>query len=580
VAKQQVEAAKDAGKAAQAADATANAAAEAAQRGASVEGVVNAANIVVNAYELVRNSASARAARAVANAAGAKAGEATSSPHDVADAARTWADAIKAAEGQPVASKASDATPAAQPRSDLPSDLPPASAKVAFENALSIGTNPAMSAAGDYEYSMFATTPVRLEKDLPLEDDPPHFSRRIGFFAVKYDTPVSSSLAERYARLAAWHGAHAVQSQLVSLANHGLGHSVLLRKNESLIIGFSSFDDGGILPEYDWFAFERYDRSSAKWRVYTFSPADLADPQGRDVVLDAWISLFTDAPVVLGRNVHRLETYPFSTLLHEHETWRADVRWPYSYQPSPKERMVVSMMAGAGSRAALDSRYQLLPTFRVVISGDVVTFSIEAGIQVYDSFHLTGGYHPYDFPPAERGSRSAPDEPLQYGAIRLRSAAPPEWVTLERAAAYGADVLRRRKETLTSPDELRKERLGDNNHLVLFVRNARTGATSWLGVSPDPAKGLKVRTKLDQPNQGAQPQALDYPALPSSPSLVPFKTPQGDPGSVYPLFLGGVAGSRLVEVWILQNQRTEGRFNATPKETPLFDVQYLFLQPQ
>jgi hypothetical protein len=537
VAKQQAEATKNAGKAAQAAEATAKAVAEAAQRGESVEAVVNAANIVVDAYELVRNTAGARAARAVANAAGAKAGKPTSSPQDVADVARSWADAIKAAEGQPFASKPSDSTPAAEPRGDLPRDLPPPSAKAAFESALPIGTNPAISAAGDYEYSIFATTPTR-----PEESHPPS-PRRIGFFAVKYGAPESPSLAERYARLAAWNGARAVQTQLVSLANPGLGQSVLLRKSESLVIGFCSFEDEGYDPEHDWFAFERDDRSPVKWRAYRISPA--TNLQARDQVEDAEIPWFTDARVVLGQK-DPLGFYPYSTLLHDHREWR----------PRPLDP----------SRAA---------TIRVVISGDVVTFSIEVGMRVYDSFHLAGQYHRDYFPSPDPGSRSAFNERLQYGAVTLRSAAPPSWKTLERAAAYGADVLRRRGESLVGPDELRKERLGDNNHLVLLVRNSRTGEMSWLGMSSRDANGLQVTTKLAQPKQELQRQVLDYPAV-SSPYLAAPSMPKGEACS-YPLFLGGEAGSRLVEVWIIQNQRTEGHFTGSP--TPLFDVQYLFLRP-
>ncbi len=127
------------------------------------------------------------------------------------------------------------------------------------------------------------------------------------------------------------------------------------------------------------------------------------------------------------------------------------------------------------------------------------------------------------------------------------------------------------------PDDLRRERLGDDNHLVLFVRDSRTGQSSWLGLSSGSPNGLQITTKLAQPKQEVQRKVLDY-SLPSSPGLASPLTPKGEPAYSYPLFLGGEGGSRLIEVWIVQNQRTEGHFAGSP--TPLFDVQYLFLRPQ
>ena len=142
-----------------------------------------------------------------------------------------------------------------------------------------------MSAAGDYEYSLFAATkrdlPTFIEvpfllrpfgASVPVPVRVPLRQRRIGFFAVKYETPDPTWLMEATARFAAWTGARAVQSQLVSLANPGLGYSVLLRKNESLVIGSCSFNDDGSEPLYDWFAFEsELPRASALERLHRYT---------------------------------------------------------------------------------------------------------------------------------------------------------------------------------------------------------------------------------------------------------------------------------------------------------------------
>lgn len=542
----------DPGTASQAAAATANAAAAAVERGGSVNDVVESANVIVEAYDLVRNSVGAKAARAVAKAAGARRNITTSSPQDVADAARTWADAIKAAEGQSVASKASDSTPTIDSEVDLPKDLPPPSAKAAFESALPTGTSPALSAAGDYEYSLFAATrdrpefsEVRPRSPAPPSRDPPP-RRRIGFFAVKYETPNQSWLAERNAWVAAWTGARAVQSQLVSLSNPGLGHSVYLRKNESLVVGSCSFYDDGESPEYDWFAFERDVYERQRWYAYTITPRP-SDLQDEDRVEDAPIESFTDARVPLGLKNQTLRSYPPSaaTLLHVHRYGKV-------------------------------GQSRVLPAIRLVISGDVLTFSIEVGMKDFDSFHLAGQYQRDFFPVPERGSRSAFEERLQmapsnFGArLPLRgklSIGPPSTARTCCAA----------RESLVGPDDLRRERLGDDNHLVLFVRDSRTGQSSWLGLSSGSPNGLQITTKLAQPKQEVQRKVLDY-SLPSSPGLASPLTPKGEPAYSYPLFLGGEGGSRLIEVWIVQNQRTEGHFAGSP--TPLFDVQYLFLRPQ
>ena len=262
----------DAGKSSLAAEAVAKAAAEAYTNGETVDGVVTAANVVVNAFELVKDSVGARAARAVANVAGSRRNNPASSPQDVADAARSFADAVKTAEGKGPGSKTADPTSTALP--EVSKDLPPASAKAAFESVLPIGTTPAMLAAGDYEYRFLPRrAPQRALALLPrhrLDCRPflllclplflrllprqPTGPRRVCFFAVKYGTPTQTALAEQYRRRAAWKGASAVQSQLVSLANPGLGHSVHLGKNESLVIGFCSFNDQGGDAKYDWVA--------------------------------------------------------------------------------------------------------------------------------------------------------------------------------------------------------------------------------------------------------------------------------------------------------------------------------------
>jgi hypothetical protein len=54
--------------------------------------------------------------------------------------------------------------------------------------------------------------------------------------------------------------------------------------------------------------------------------------------------------------------------------------------------------------------------------------------------------------------------------------------------------------------------------------------------------------------------------------------PEGESAYSYPLFPGGEAGWRLVEVWIVQNRWSEDHFAGSA--TPLLDVQDLFLRPQ
>jgi hypothetical protein len=184
---------------------------------------------------------------------------------------------------------------------------------------------------------------------------------------------------------------------------------------------------------------------------------------------------------------------------------------------------------------------------------------------------------------ADSGPRpeSARRDGLQYGAVKVRCAAYPEVATLRRAATYGADVLRRRGDSLRDPSVLRTERLGDNSHLVLLVRDPRTGKTTWLGVRTRGDGRLDVISEPTDPPEGAAGVPLGSPALPSG-TLAPPAAVGVEPIDSHPLLVGGANGSRLVEVWVVQKRRTEGRFAATlssPSRT-LFDVQYLFLPAQ
>ena len=156
------------------------------------------------------------------------------------------------------------------------------------------------------------------------------------------------------------------------------------------------------------------------------------------------------------------------------------------------------------------------------------------------------------------------------------SASCPSQATLERAAAYGADILRRRGESLVGPEILRKERLGDNNHLVLFVRNSRTGQTSSLSIASAGQHGMLVIQNVHN-GQDVQPELVEEPALPAS-GLASPKFASGGPATAYPLFIGGELGSRLVEVWLVRKEPFRERFNSPPP-TPLYDVEYLFLRP-
>ena len=180
-------------------------------------------------------------------------------------------------------------------------------------------------------------------------------------------------------------------------------------------------------------------------------------------------------------------------------------------------------------------------------------------MKVYDSFHLAGQYHRDYFPAPEAGSRSAFDERLQYGAVKLRARPHPRGKSWTGPPPSARTVLSPGGESLLGPDELRRERLGDDNHLVLLVRNSRTGQTSWLALSSGPPNGLQVTTKLAHSKQGVQRQMLDAPFLPSSGLACPM-VPRGEPAYSYPLFIGGEAGSRLVEIWIVQNRRSEDLF--------------------
>jgi hypothetical protein len=333
---------------------------------------------------------------------------------------------------------------------------------------------------------------------------------------------------------------------------------VSLQKDESLVVGFCLFEDDGQHPRYNWVAFERDNLWPSKWIAYTIDPADDFDDRDKDLVRDASMDWFTDQRVSLGPPLHYLGSDPGGTLRHRHYEWERLRKGSDEYKkkgPDPTGQW---------------------PTVRAVASGDVITFSIEINYKSHDLYRLTGEYHSPFFPPPLVEERASLDERLQYGAVKLRSASTPSEETLRRAAHYGADVLRRRGESLHGPEVLRKERLGDNNHLVLFVRNSRTAEVSWLGVSSAGDKGLLI-TAQGQGGQCVHPQLVEEPALPA-PWLAPPKVAQGGPASAFPFFLGGVDGSHLVEIWLAHKQLTDGRFAFPP--TPLFDVQYLFIRPQ
>jgi hypothetical protein len=217
------------------------------------------------------------------------------------------------------------------------------------------------------------------------------------------------------------------------------------------------------------------------------------------------------------------------------------------------------------------------PTIRAVVSGDVITFSIEVDYDRFDSYRLSGEYRSPFFPSPTPEQRAALIERIQYGAVKLRSTSCPSQATLDRAAAYGADILRRRGESLVGPEILRKERLGDNNHLVLFVRNSRNGQTSSLGIASAGQRGMVVIQNVRN-GQGVQAEQVELPALPAC-GLASPKIAPGGPTTSYPLFVGGEEGSRLVEVWLIGKEPFRERFR-TPSPTPLFDVEYLFLRPQ
>ena len=244
---------------------------------------------------------------------------------------------------------------------------------------------------------------------------------------------------------------------------------------------------------------------------------------------------------------------PRGAPLHTHEDWDELKKGHAVYNPDSHE----------------------WPTVRAVVSGDVVTFSIEVDYDVMTvstrrrlSFVL--------LQTSRRRKRRRADRAASVRRGQAADASCPSAETLGRAAYYGADVLRRRGESLHAPDRLRAERLGDNNHLVLLVRNTRTSETSWLGVTSAGQQGITVIPKVPG-NREVPPHRLDRP-VPPLPGWSRDLPAHEDPASSYPLFLGGDMGSRLVEVWLVQKQLKKDRFVSAP--TPLFDVQYLFLPPQ
>jgi hypothetical protein len=501
--------------------------------------------------------------------------------------------------------------------------------------------------------------------------------------------------------LAGWAGAHAVQSQLVSLANPGLGYSVHLRKDQSLVVGACLFDDQGNKSRYNWIAFERSKGSVRQWVAYTIIPGDgselqlislislmnedrgalsrLGDtrvplgkrlmslwsdlkrilsislgknlitvidvnnvlhfrvfdgdgktvvqtdekklearhvsapnlnemtrqldqikrqlkalwpphnltaiekrkiialvraiigpdgydrpsPQKGDLVKDASIDWFTDQRVglSLGPEAHHLGWYsPGGTLLHDHDLWD-EVRW--------------------GSNA-YNPESQLWPTVRAVVSGDIITFSIE--VRNADasggngkvalspsSFHLAGEYrHVTYFPaPAEKG--------LQFGAVVLRNLGRPEPSLLDRAAAYGSDVLRRRAESLWELSSMRTERVSNERHLILFARNARSGETSWLAISGDAANPSQVSSKIRGQTLAIAEGWGILPPCPDSPWLVPGPR-SAVPAESYPMYLGGSDGYRFVEVMLVRKPVTFGPSSSFAQA--LYDVSYLLIPPR
>jgi hypothetical protein len=756
---------KDVGKASQAAEATANAAIEAFESGEGVDGVVKAADRVVSAYEVVQNPVGSKVSRTVAEGANAARNKGTSNPQSVAEAAKTWADAIKRAEGRLVDAKASDSTSLSSFRLDLVKDLPPASPKLAFDSVLQLSTTPALSAAGEYEYGLYDAPRTEPKGDAQQRglshSDAPSASakvttlpapsgtkslpdsgaggeteqaellgiateisalraqvaqlksiagalatsraghgppRRMGFFAVRYESSGQEQRSEEYARRAGWAGARAVRSQLVSLTSPGLGYSVSLRKDQSLVVGACSFDDRGHDPRYNWIAFERDNQSLRQWIAYTIVPGDardvllrrgltskteipkpaknqliVADVNGvlhfrlisptaasahsaqaqkesdttekdsiapaavpgkgtpaenvvekdettltqkapqisylkkvlknlwpkhkltktekrrilalvipilgdddddddndndgsdlfeRDLVKYAPVDRFGDQRVgiSLGPEVHRLGFDPRGTLLQEYEYWKEPSTEPDLDGPDSPQ----------------------WPTVRAVISGDIITFSIEVrnGDASGDdshfpappaSFHLAGKYrHEAYLPPSS-------DDRLQLGAVVLCNAGKPDDILIDRAATFGSDVLRRRAESLWESSGIRTERLGFDRHLVLFVRNGRSGETSWLSISGDGASTSPVSTKILGRRFAAASGVAVLPPCVPAPWLAPALS-NGVPAESYMMYLGGSQGYRLIEIMLTRKPVMMSPDN--PAGPSLFDVGYLFLSPR
>ena len=316
VAERQSETGIDAGRAAQAAEATAKAADDAAKKGEAIDDVVKAANIIVRAYEVIGDAAGARAAQAVANAAIAKANRRT----------RLRRMSLTPQELGPFPSRQLRGNSPVRRR--LPTrDRFPTVKGTCRRTCLRLSESSLRERVADRDgFRNVGRGRLRIQhfRDaLPRSEPFLHiqvYRRRSSAFPLPWLFPVpggpsgsvysqSSTMvrapkktgtgsessrclspffrdskdvlgnSERNARFAAWTGARAVLTQLVSLANPGFGHSVSLAKNESLVVGLCSFTDAGEELRYDWAAFQRREDSLQRWMAFTVRDGEVPGPQ-------------------------------------------------------------------------------------------------------------------------------------------------------------------------------------------------------------------------------------------------------------------------------------------------------------
>jgi hypothetical protein len=244
---------------------------------------------------------------------------------------------------------------------------------------------------------------------------------------------------------------------------------------------------------------------------------------------------------------------------------------PVSTKPENLSKNELDRICGEGYEV------DILPRLQAVVGAESVHASITFDPVQKDapppaSFHLIGDYeevHPFEA--SSDYSLTSAEGWQQNGVVIFRG----RQDNVIRAVQYGSDVLRRRKETLQDPGMLRRQRIGDDRHFALFVRSTRSGETAHVAVMATGTGPVAVPVGFHGQHVPTLRQGSTI-AAPARPGLVQGShdaaMPQ-TPADIYPLFVGGREGFRLVEAWIVLTPKTEGAFAF--KTPSLFDIQYL-----